>query len=89
MAANAARHGGGLTSERVLAGLAQRIGKHRAQELMHEVLRESGDDPVAGLVARGVATEEDVRGWAGGPAVDAAGRMVDAVLARARAERSG
>ncbi len=44
---------------------------------------------VAGLVARGVATEEDVRGWAGGPAVDAAGRMVDAVLARARAERSG
>ena len=88
MAANAARHGGGLTSERVLAGLAQRIGKHRAQELMHEVLRGSGDDPVAGLVARGVATEDDVRGWAGGPAVDAAGRMVDAVLARA-AERPG
>lgn len=88
MAANAARHGGGLTSERVLAGLAQRIGKHRAQELMHEVLRESGDDPVAGLVARGVATGDDVRGWAEGPAVDAAGRMVDAVLARARAARA-
>ncbi len=52
-----------LPSERVLAGLAQRIGKHRAQELMHEVLRESGDDPVAGLVAtlEHVAGEETLR----------------------------
>jgi adenylosuccinate lyase len=88
MAANAARHGGGLTSERVLAALSRRLGKHRAQELLHEVLRESGDDLVAGLVRRGVASEDEVRAWASGPALDAAGQMVDAVLARAHAARA-
>lgn len=88
MAANAARHGGGLTSERVLAGLSGVLGKHRAQQVLHEVLRESADDPVAGLVARGVADEAQIRAWSTGPAVDAAATMVDGVLARARAARA-
>ena len=41
MAANVERYGGGLTSERVLAGLSGTVGKHRAQQVLHEVLRES------------------------------------------------
>ncbi|MBW0134456.1 pyridoxal-phosphate dependent enzyme [Pseudonocardia abyssalis] len=86
MAANAQRYGGGLTSERVLAGLSGVLGKHRAQQVLHEVLRESGEDLVAGLVARGVADEAQVRAWATGPAVDAAAGMVDGVLARSCAE---
>jgi adenylosuccinate lyase len=85
MAANVARFGADLGSERVLAGLAARIGKHGAQQVLHEVLREQeqGDLPAA-LAARGLVTEPEVRAWATGPAVDAAAAMVDAVLARAR-----
>jgi adenylosuccinate lyase len=85
MAANVARFGPGLGSERVLAGLSARIGKHRAQQALHEVLRDDGADPAAGLAARGLATEDEVRAWATGPAVDAAAAMVDTVLARAAA----
>ncbi|MFC4947298.1 class-II fumarase/aspartase family protein [Pseudonocardia sp. GCM10023141] len=83
MAANVARFGAGLGSERVLAGLTSKIGKHRAQQVLHEVLREEGTDLATGLVERGVATAAEVRDWATGPAVDAAAAMVDAVLARA------
>ena len=32
----------GLDSERVLAGLTTRLGKHRAQQVLHEVLRDEG-----------------------------------------------
>jgi adenylosuccinate lyase len=89
MAANLARFGADLRSERVLAGLSARIGKHRAQQVLHEVLRqdvvgEARADLPAALAARGLATEPEVREWASGPAVDAAAAMVDAVLARAR-----
>ncbi|MCA1720339.1 MAG: adenylosuccinate lyase family protein [Actinobacteria bacterium] len=80
---------GGLASERVLAGLATRIGKHRAQQLLHAVLREDGQNLVDGLAARGVADEAEVLAWAQGPAVDAAAEMVDTVLARAAAARAG
>ncbi|MEJ3655264.1 adenylosuccinate lyase family protein [Actinomycetes bacterium KLBMP 9759] len=83
MAAGVERFAAGLSSERVLAGLSERIGKHRAQQVMHEVLREEGADPAAALVARGLATAAEVRGWAAGPAVAAAAAMVDEVLARA------
>lgn len=85
MAANVARFGADLGSERVLAGLAERIGKHGAQQVLHEVLREQerGDLPAA-LAARGLVTEPEVRAWATGPAVDAAAAMVDTVVARAR-----
>jgi adenylosuccinate lyase len=84
-----ARNARGLGSERVLAALSQRIGKHRAQQVLHEVLREEGADLAEGLAARGVATAGEVRVWAAGAervgAVAAAAAMVDAVLARAAA----
>jgi adenylosuccinate lyase len=77
-----------LGSERVLAGLSARIGKHQAQQALHEVLREDGADLVGGLADRGLATAEEVRGWATADAVAAAGAMVDTVLARAAAARA-
>jgi adenylosuccinate lyase len=87
MAANVARFGG-LSSERVLVGLTARLGKHQAQQLLHEVLRESpqvdGADLLDALVERGVATADEIRAWGSGSAVEAAGLMVDAVVARAR-----
>ena len=86
MARNASR--GGLASERVLAGLSARLGKHRAQQLLHEVLRVGGEGLVAGLVARGVAGEAELRSWMSGPAVDAAAAMVDTVLSRASGARA-
>ncbi|MBN9099916.1 MULTISPECIES: adenylosuccinate lyase family protein [unclassified Pseudonocardia] len=79
---------GGLGSERVLAGLAGRLGKHRAQQVMHEVLREDGTDLAAGLVGRGLATAQEVRAWGTGAAVDGAAAMVDTVVARARSARA-
>jgi adenylosuccinate lyase len=89
MAVNVTRFGPGLESERVLAGLSALIGKHRAQQALHEVLREEGTDLTTGLVARGLATAEQVHEWGHGPAVDAAARMVDGVLERAAAARAG
>lgn len=88
MAANLDRYGEALSSERVLAGLSSRIGKHRAQQLLHEVLREDGSELGRGLVERGVATAADVSSWMQRPAVDTAAAMVDTVLARARAARA-
>ena len=87
MAANAARFGPALGSERVLAGLSAKIGKHAAQQALHEVLRggagaPAGVDLPTALADRGLATAEQVRAWAAAPAVAAAGAMVDAVLAR-------
>jgi adenylosuccinate lyase len=68
-------------SERVLAELSARLGKHRAQELMQAALA-GGGDLVAALAAAGAATAEEVADWAARPAVDTAGAMVDAVVAR-------
>lgn len=87
MAATVARHGGELSSEQVLAALTERIGKHHAQQVLHEVLRDERTSMVAGLVTRRLATESEVAGWARAPAVRAAGAMVDLVLERARAAR--
>lgn len=78
---------GGLGAERVLAALSARVGRHRAQQVLHEVLREDGADLTAGLAARDLATAEEVRAWSAGAAVDGAAGMVDTVLARARAAR--
>ncbi len=84
MARNVDRFGAGLGSERVLAGLSAQLGKHRAQQALHEILREDDSDLATGLSTRGLATEAQVRAWATAPAVDAATAMVDTVLARAR-----
>jgi adenylosuccinate lyase len=89
MARTVDRFGPALASERVLAGLAARIGKHRAQQVLHEILRYEATTDLAGaLAARGLATVEDVRRWGTGAAVDAAAGMVDTVLGRAHAARA-
>jgi adenylosuccinate lyase len=89
MAANLVRHGDALASERVLAGLSMRLGKHQAQAALQEVLAGRPTDLAAALAKRGLASVEDVRGWISRPPVATAGEMVDAVLARAAAARAG
>ncbi|MDT7597621.1 MAG: hypothetical protein QOJ06_3167 [Pseudonocardiales bacterium] len=89
MAANLGRHGDTLTSERVLAGLSTRLGKHQAQAALQEVLAGRPADLAVALAERGLASVEDVRGWISRPPVATAGEMVDAVLARAAAARAG
>ena len=105
MAANVTRFGPALGSERVLAGLAARIGRHGAQQALHEILRGDGADapvsaaprsarrstrpgadagPIGGRAGRARAGHRGrgARLGRAGPAVAAAGAMVDAVLAR-------
>ncbi len=86
MADNLARHGDRLGSERVLAALARRMGKHAAQDLLQELLA-TGDGLADGLAARGLATPGEVREWLDRPADRVAVAMVDATVARARAAR--
>ncbi|MEJ2863928.1 class-II fumarase/aspartase family protein [Actinomycetospora flava] len=83
MAANLARHGDRLGSERVLAALSPRLGKHAAQDLLQSLLR-GGGDLADELEARGVASRDEVRGWLARPADRVAVAMVDAVVARGR-----
>ncbi|MDT7620001.1 MAG: hypothetical protein QOF99_902 [Pseudonocardiales bacterium] len=88
MAATVARYAADLGSEQVLAGLSGRLGKHRAQQVLHEVLRQDRGASRTGLVARGVASDDEVRGWEGSPGVQAAAAMVDQVCRRAAAARA-
>lgn len=94
MRANLDRFGDRLASERVLGALSVRIGKHAAQELLHELLAPTSGAPAdAGdlaqrLAERGIATEAEVREWATRSPVRSAGAMVDAVLERAAAARA-
>ena len=90
MRSNLERHGDQLASEQMLAGLTQRLGKHAAQRLMHDVLAPGSRDVhgvLDALVAEGVATEQDRAAWTTWGVGDA-GRMVDEVVARARLARS-
>jgi len=90
MRTNLNRHGDQLASEQILAGLTQRLGKHAAQRLMHDVLAPGTRevlDVIDALVADGVATEQDREAWTTWEVGDA-GRMVDEVVARARLARS-
>jgi adenylosuccinate lyase len=70
-------------SERVLAELSARLGKHRAQDLMQRALlsRES-TDLIAALAATGVADAAEIASWVASPAVGTAGEMVDAIVSR-------
>lgn len=90
MAANLARYGEAMASERVLAGLSRRIGKHAAQQLLHELLRAGAGEAtlLSGLVKGGAATEEEVRAWMDEPALGTAPEMVDTVLRRAQTARA-
>jgi adenylosuccinate lyase len=88
MAETVRRYGPDLGSERVLAALSARIGKHRAQQALHELLIDDGTDLATGLAARGLAGEDEVRRWRASPSIEAAAAMVDTVLARAKAARA-
>jgi adenylosuccinate lyase len=86
MAANLARHGDRLGSERVLAALTPRLGKHAAQDLLQDVFAR-GDDLADALAERGTATRDEVRTWLRRAPDRVAVAMVDATVARSRAAR--
>jgi adenylosuccinate lyase len=91
MRANLDRLGDQWASEKLLAGLTGRMGKHAAQRLLHEVLAPGAGDVgsvVEAVVAHGAATAEECRGWLAGPPAGAAGVMVDQVVRRARTARA-
>jgi adenylosuccinate lyase len=83
MRANLDRTGQRWASERVLAELSRRLGKHRAQEVMQEALASAdGGDLVDVLAGRGVAERAELAEWVRTPALGTAAAMVDAVIAR-------
>jgi adenylosuccinate lyase len=82
MLANLRRFGDRPSSERLLAGLSRRFGRHRAQELMHELV--GRDDIGAAIVASGAASEADVREWTEGWPIAASAAMTDLVVRRGR-----
>lgn len=88
MARTVRQYGPDLGSERVLAELSGMVGKHRAQQVLHEVLRRDGADSAVGLAARGLASADEVRRWRESPSVEAAAAMVDTVGARAAVARA-
>jgi adenylosuccinate lyase len=89
MRENLTRFGDRSSSERLLAGLAQRLGKHRAQQLLHELVAAGHESDLGpALVAAGTATEADVHTWTRSTAVGAAVTMTDDVVRAARAARA-
>ena len=90
MRTNLERYGDQLASERILAGLTGSMGKHAAQQLMHDVLAPGSQDVhrvLDALVDRGAATEQELREWTSWVVGDAP-TMVDGVVSRARAARA-
>ena len=83
MAANVPAHAG---SERVLATLTSRFGKHEAQARMHAAIHPGAGRP-AGLEETGLLEAEELRALLATPAVEGAKAMVDEVVARSRAAR--
>ena len=91
MRGNLARFGDQLASEHVLAALTPRLGKHQAQQVMHELLapgRGDVQDVVGTLITAGVVAEADRAALSGGWAIGDAPAMVDAVVARGRTARA-
>jgi adenylosuccinate lyase len=84
MRENLDRNGRRWASERVLAELSRRLGKHRAQDVMQSALRSADPDAdlLALLAARGVADPDELARWVEVPATATAGAMVDAIVAR-------
>jgi adenylosuccinate lyase len=84
MRQNLDRTGRRWASERVLAELSRRHGKHRAQELMQAALAsaDAEADLLDVLAAHGVADPADLVRWVATPAVGTAAAMVDAVVGR-------
>jgi adenylosuccinate lyase len=92
MRANLQRQGDRWASERLLAGLATRMGKHSAQDFLQELLEPGTDsvsDVVAAVVASGAASAEECHDWLADLPAGTAARMVDTVVRRAREARAG
>ena len=89
MRENLTRFGDQSSSERLLAGLSLRLGKHRAQKTLHE-LSVAGHAGALGpaLVASGAASESDVAAWTAGPATATATMMTDALIRASHAARA-
>lgn len=90
MRANLRRFGDQPSSERVLAELSARLGRHRAQELLHELIAPGGEratDIGAAVVAAGVASEDEARQWTRTWPIGGASAMTDFIVHRARDAR--
>lgn len=77
-------------SERVLAALTARLGRHRAQEALHRALRPGSDHPPSlaeAVVAEGLLSPDEAARLLAFPAVEGAVAMVDEVVRRGRAAR--
>jgi adenylosuccinate lyase len=92
MARNLAAARGALASEHVLAELAPRLGKHRAQALLQAALqaapdrgRSLEDALLASPELRRELDPGDLRAWLATPDTGSAARMVDQVVTRLRA----
>ena len=85
-AAMAANVPAGAGSERVLAALTARYGKHEAQARMHAAIQPGAGRP-ADLEETGLLEAEELRTLLATPAVAGAQAMVDEVVARSRAAR--
>jgi adenylosuccinate lyase len=94
MAGNLSAHGGFPASEALLAALAPRVGKHRAQDLLQRVLDEarrqdrSPEDAAAGSEVAHEITPAELRSLLERPGTGAAGAMVDEVVRRALERRA-
>jgi adenylosuccinate lyase len=94
MAANLSAQGGFAASEALLAALAPRMGKHRAQDLLQRVLEEarrqdrSLEEAAAGSEIARQLPPSELRPLLGRPRTGAAGAMVDEVVRRARERRA-
>jgi adenylosuccinate lyase len=76
----------GAGSERVLAALTARYGKHEAQARMHAAIQPGADRPAA-LEETGLLDAPELRALLATPAIAGAQAMVDEVVARSRAAR--
>jgi adenylosuccinate lyase len=94
MAGNASAGGGFAASEALLAALAPRVGKHRAQDLLQRVLGEarqqgrSLEEAATGSEIAGEIPSGELRSLLERPRTGAAGAMVDEVVRRARERRA-
>jgi adenylosuccinate lyase len=94
MAGNLSARGGFAPSEALLAALAPRVGKHRAQDLLQRVLGEarrqdrSLEAAAAAAEVAGELLPGELRSLLERPPTGAAGAMVDEVVRRARERRA-
>jgi len=92
MAARVAGDASVAGSERVLAALTARLGRHRAQEALHRALAPGGAagarPVVEAVVGDGLLTAAEAAELLASPGVEGAVAMVDEVVSRGRAARS-